>query len=317
MLPPIMSAEHTEQWRPVIGHEGIYDVSDLGNIRRSCGGQGSIEGRVLTRKTNPAGYSLVDLSRDDIKRRFMVGRLVAEAFIGLAPSSRSRVRHKNRDKSDDRPENIEWWTSKARPLREKPLRLELPVKPPPSRPFAGRRWLPVPGYEGSYEISDRGDVWSLPRNGKCGRLLRPSRDRAGYMHVGLCRAGVMKNLTVHRLVMAAFVGPCPDGLETRHLDGNPSNNAWPDNLAYGTAEENLADKLRHGTTGRGERNPRHKLTTDDVREIHRRFEVGESKRSLARSFGVTPPMVRNILAGTAWQEVGREFPRVTETAGMA
>jgi hypothetical protein len=184
---------------------------------------------------------------------------------------------------------------------------------PNLRPFPDRHWRPVPGYERSYEVSDKGAVWSLPRGGKPGRLLKQHLDRRRkYLNVALVRGGTQRTINVHLLVMRAFVGPCPLGLETRHLDGNSTNNSWPDNLVYGTPEENLSDKFRHGTTGRGEGNPRHKLTSDSVLEIHRCWNGGESKRSLSRRFGVAPPMIRRILSGSAWQDeydrFCREFP---------
>ena len=173
----------------------------------------------------------------------------------------------------------------------------------------GRRWLPIVGYEGLYEVSDHGEVWTCRRHGRTGRLLTQHIDRNGYMNVGLTRNGKTSTLAVHRLLMAAFVGPCPPDLETRHLDGNRSRNLWPENLIYGTPEENAADKVTHGTATVGERNGRHKLTAVQVGEIHERWRGGESKRSLSRRFGVSPPEIRRILAGTAW---AREFPRTTE-----
>jgi hypothetical protein len=182
------------------------------------------------------------------------------------------------------------------------------------RPFPDREWRAAVGYEGSYDVSDKGDVWSLPRGGKAGRMLKQQRDRRGYLNVGLCRGGSQKTILVHRLVMEAFVGPCPPELETRHLDGDAGNNTWPENLVYGTPSENAEDKVLHGTATRGELNGRHKLTAADVREMHRRRLGGESKRSLSRSFGVAPPMVRRILAGTAWQDVHREFPVAAQAA---
>jgi hypothetical protein len=134
-----------------------------------------------------------------------------------------------------------------------------------------------------------------------------------YLNVALCRDGNQKTTQVHLIVMRAFVGLCPPGLETRHLDGNPANNSWPENLVYGTRAENLEDKFSHGTISRGERHPRHKLTRSDVAEIHRCWHGGESKRSLARRFGVAPPMIRRILSGSAWQDEYRQFPIPAET----
>lgn len=52
--------------------------------------------------------------------------------------------------------------------------------------------------------------------------------------------------TVHSLVAAAFIGPCPQGQEVRHKDGTRTNNT-ADNLEYGTRTDNLRDAIRHGT----------------------------------------------------------------------
>jgi hypothetical protein len=52
--------------------------------------------------------------------------------------------------------------------------------------------------------------------------------------------------SIHQLVAGAFIGPRPVGYETRHMDGNPTNNVVS-NLAYGTKSDNSMDAVRHGT----------------------------------------------------------------------
>lgn len=165
----------------------------------------------------------------------------------------------------------------------------------------GLKWCPVPDYEGLYEVSNWGDVWSIPRRGRRGRLLAQSPRKDGYRTVGLSRDGVEKTHLVHILVMRAFAGEPPPGMQTRHLDGNPANNTWPGNLAYGTPPQNGQDKIAHGTAAAGERNGRHKLTASDVRELRRRHGDGESVHSLSRRYGVSRPMVRRIVSGNAWR----------------
>lgn len=122
------------------------------------------------------------------------------------------------------------------------------------------RWLPIPGYEGYYEVSDRGRVRSLPR--ECpgnnwrfrpGRALSPGPRSRGYLQVNLSLHGVVKPYSVHVLVAAAFHGPRPKGMEIRHLDGNKANNQ-PSNLAYGTSSENKQDAIRHGQRGNSWKN---------------------------------------------------------------
>lgn len=119
------------------------------------------------------------------------------------------------------------------------------------------RWLPIPGYEGLYEVSDAGVVRSLERyvrSGKSGlRLVRErilkthKRPLGGYVYVILCRAGEPeRHQLIHRAVLSAFDGPCPDGYEGCHRDGNVENNSRP-NLYWGTHSQNILDAVRHGT----------------------------------------------------------------------
>jgi hypothetical protein len=87
-----------------------------------------------------------------------------------------------------------------------------------------------------------------------GRLLSPATHRGGYQAVTLCRHDGKKTLKVHRLVCEAFHGPCPPDKEcVAHRDGNPQNNR-PENVYWATYKENAADKERHGTVARGDRN---------------------------------------------------------------
>jgi len=109
-------------------------------------------------------------------------------------------------------------------------------------------WLPVVGWEGLYQVSDWGRVRSLmPGSRAKDGLLKPQAHPSGHLHVSLY--GHSKNGTtrkVHHLVLEAFDRPCPEGMECRHLDGNPTNNVLS-NLVWGTRAENVHDSLRHGT----------------------------------------------------------------------
>src|SRR5438270_713720 len=95
------------------------------------------------------------------------------------------------------------------------------------------RWLPVLEYEGRYEVSDHGRVRSLDRTAlkrsgvkqfHRGRIRKPNHHRAGHPFVSLSGHEKKKNRFVHRLVLEAFVGPRPEGLEGCHNDGSPQNN---------------------------------------------------------------------------------------------
>jgi len=116
------------------------------------------------------------------------------------------------------------------------------------------RWRSVPGYEGLYEVSDQGRVRSVQRvvqrsNGVTQtireRVLRPQRNRK-HLNVTLHgQNGITQTPLVHRLVLEAFVGPCPPGQEACHWDDVGDNNKLS-NLRWGTPAENQRDKVRNG-----------------------------------------------------------------------
>ena len=115
-------------------------------------------------------------------------------------------------------------------------------------------WKGIPDWEGYYEVSDMGHVRSLPRvlhrsNGYqqtiFGRLLKPRVSAYGHLRVALCRPGRREDKCIHQLVLTAFVGPCPDGCEACHNDGDHQNNRLS-NLRWDTHAANMADTARHG-----------------------------------------------------------------------
>ena len=79
--------------------------------------------------------------------------------------------------------------------------------------FTTEKWLPIDGFEGSYEVSDRGRVRSLDRISAQGRPIKgvvlPLASNNGYRQVGLTRDRKRSVHLVHRLVLATFVGPAP------------------------------------------------------------------------------------------------------------
>jgi hypothetical protein len=101
------------------------------------------------------------------------------------------------------------------------------------------------------------------------------------------------------LILEAFVGPCPDGLRCLHADGNSTNNTLA-NLRWGTAAENSADSVRHGTSNRGERHPLAKLTEWDVREIRRKRAEGATTVSIAGEYGVTACTITDVCNRKTW-----------------
>lgn len=106
------------------------------------------------------------------------------------------------------------------------------------------QWRHVPTMPG-YLISDHGRVASFL--GREIKQLRYSYTDDGYQRVRLLgAAGEQRDISVHKLVLETFVGPRPEGMECRHLDGNKLNNRL-ENLCWGTPSENSYDRVRHGT----------------------------------------------------------------------
>ena len=124
---------------------------------------------------------------------------------------------------------------------------------------------------GRGSISEIGDKWV--------QLALTSRPD-GRLAITLHRAGYVKTFTVHRLILLAFVGPCPEGMEACHNDGNASNNNLA-NLRWDTHINNEKDKVLHGTNvgsrgnNKGELQGSAKLTDENVLEIRYLFASGK------------------------------------------
>ena len=129
----------------------------------------------------------------------------------------------------------------------------------------------------NYTISSSGCVWSCSdeaRRGKRWFQLRVGVGPYGHLRVSLIDDfGAKRAMSVHRLVLLAFAGPCPKGMECRHLDGNPQNNNFS-NLCWGTHQENMDDRVRHGTLACGDRmgSYRHDITEELLLEAFARLK---------------------------------------------
>lgn len=165
----------------------------------------------------------------------------------------------------------------------------------------------VYGDEG-YRVGSDGSLWTRYRRGPNGRKLRPwkqlkpTANGGGYFWTRLIINGRSVNLSVHQLVLEHFVGPCPEGMEARHLDGSKINNAKA-NLAWGTPQENADDKRRHGTVQKGSEASNAKLTESQVLEIKARRQRGEKLRIIAADFGVHNATISRICTGNQWVHV--------------
>jgi len=126
--------------------------------------------------------------------------------------------------------------------------------------------------------------------------------RAGEGHGQFWNAG--RAVRAHRFAWEATHGPIPNGegwhgmCVCHRCDNPPCVN--PAHLFLGTHAENLADAAAKGRTMRGERHIHHRLTAEQVLDVIRRHEAGESQRSIARSLGLHHSSIARIFNGTAW-----------------
>ena len=161
----------------------------------------------------------------------------------------------------------------------------------------------------NYRVGDDGSIWS--RWVKIKRQWTVGRDwtrlkctlQNGYLRVGLRTLDHKKvRRFVHDIVLEAFVGPCPDGMQGCHFpDRSPLNNRR-DNVRWGTPRSNQADRLVHGTDQRGEKNHQAKLTSENVREI-RALLTTLTCSAIARKYNVSRMLISQIKRGVAWTHI--------------
>lgn len=176
-------------------------------------------------------------------------------------------------------------------------------------------WKPVVGCP-EYLVSNLGRVKSvLPRKGARagvnGGLIQgwvKTRDGRPMARLIALRSG-KRTITyrLHRLVLDAFVGPCPPGMEGCHNDGNPLNNGLA-NLRWDTHRANMGDTVLHGTRSLppvhlGERHHNATLSDADIRAIRTTVIRRGTKALLARRYGVSATTINRILARAVWRHV--------------
>lgn len=158
------------------------------------------------------------------------------------------------------------------------------------------RWLPYPKRP-AYLISDCGRVRG-PHGGFV--KLRAGTTRGGYLRFAYLEGAKQINVSIHSAVLAAFVGPRPDGMHVAHLDGNVTNNRL-ENLIYATPKENHAHRVMHGTDTKGSRNGRAKMTEEVALAIYAQPEVLSD--DLAIRYGVSRESVQHVRYGHTWTHV--------------
>ena len=176
-------------------------------------------------------------------------------------------------------------------------------------------WKPVKGYEGLYEVSNEGRVRSLDRevkrtsklNKPClmsltGRLIKPRLLKRGYLAVDLYCCGNQSTHRIHRLVLEAFIGLAPDGMECCHYDDDPFNNHLS-NLRWDTHQNNLIDLEKNGGRAKGSKIPSSLLTEAQVSKVKWALSHSFTQAEIARHYGVAHQLIHYIAINKTWRHI--------------
>jgi len=156
-----------------------------------------------------------------------------------------------------------------------------------------------------YEVSETGLVRRLiARQGShAGKVIGQHYYPNGYVYVPLQRDGKRRSALVHRLVAEAFIGPSPfEGALVCHNDGTRDNN-HASNVRWDNASGNQADRVKHGTDQRGEKNWSARITAVDVERMRDMHRFGEKRATMARWLNLPYGQVWRILDGDTWRHV--------------
>lgn len=149
-----------------------------------------------------------------------------------------------------------------------------------------------------YLVGDDGSVWSC-KSGKWKRRAL-DHDHRGYPTVKLAKNGKTTSFRLHSVVLRAFVGDRPEGMEGCHNNGSVTDCRLI-NLRWDTKQGNCNDTVRHGRSTRGEKHAHAKITESIVLAIRRRHACESiTQTALAREYGLSITHVCAIIHGKRW-----------------
>ena len=166
-------------------------------------------------------------------------------------------------------------------------------------------WKTIESYP-DYAVSNRGRIKRVTSSQRVaiGYIRKPVKNRGGYLQVTLyCSHPAGKKFQIHRLVLAAFVGPCQEGRECNHIDGDKTNNCVG-NLEWVTPSQNTRHKfdVLGYQAARGEQQGMAKLTELQVRKI-RDLSGCYPQYEIAEMFNVGKSTVEHVINRRTWKHV--------------
>lgn len=234
-----------EEWRDIIGFEGLYKVSSLGRVVSLSKYVNNRfkdvykEPRLMIPHNNGNSTQSVMLSKRGKDKKVHIPVLVASAFLPNPKNCKS-IRMIDGNNRNYHVSNLEWVILKDRRKHQD------------ITPLKGEEWRDVPGYEGLYKVSSEGRIMSSYSK----KLLTPVKSGPkgkDYYAITLVKDGFKKRFYIHKLVALAFIPnpqnlPCIDHLNTDRYDNRYRNLRWcsfsDNNLNPNTAKKRYQPIVR-------------------------------------------------------------------------
>ena len=162
----------------------------------------------------------------------------------------------------------------------------------------------VVGFPG-YLVGLDGSVWSCwTKQGvqlDVWHELIGSPNKGGYLCVGLWRERRQHTIPIHRLVLEAFVGPRPSGMQCRHYPDTSKTNNRLSNISWAEQSINENDKVSSGTSNKGIGHGNSKLNDKDIASIWDEYKSGRyTRKQIAANHGVSTHHIDRIIRGEHW-----------------
>ena len=165
-------------------------------------------------------------------------------------------------------------------------------------------WKYINGYEGLYEISNKGRV----RNAE-GRILKARTQNKGYFYVTLHSNHKERKFTIHRLIAEAFIPKINGFNQVNHINGNKKDNSV-ENLEWCNQRLNYNHGMQKFLYSHNENHYFAKLTNEQVKTIPTLFKIGFTRTTISRILNVNVSSIEAIEKGISYRELGLDFSNI-------